>query len=239
MWSPFVNKVEFRLRTSKVSYTNAIGSPRSAPKGKIPYLDLTTPNYEPECLADSALILKSLSERGIITDVNAALQPSAKAQDLAIRALLEDKLYFYHGYERWTKQYYKMRDHALWAIPYPMRVLIGILAYRGNVRKLHDIGVARYTDAERHEIVKEGWGGINDMLEESKRKAGDKQCFWILGGIDPTEADATVFGFATSILVCDAGPESRELLTDDFPVVVEYAERIHRKWFPDYEMWDQ
>ncbi|KAF2242443.1 hypothetical protein BU26DRAFT_524558 [Trematosphaeria pertusa] len=237
VWSPFVTKVEFRLRTSEAPYTCAVGSTRSGPKGKIPYVELMTPNNPTECLADSSLIIKDFSDRGLITDVNARLSPAERGQDLAVRALMEDKLCFCHTYERWIKHYYIMRDHALWSIPYPMRVVIGVLAYRGNVRKLHDQGTGRFTDAEIRGLIKEVWEGVNGMLEESRRRGKQGECFWVLGGDEPTEADATVFGFVVSVLVCDAGPESRELIKKEFPVVVEYAELIHKRWFPDYEMW--
>lgn len=236
VWSPFVTKVEFRLRASKVPYAIAAGSPRSAPKGKIPYIEATTPSHETECIADSAFIIKSFSERGLVTDLNAALTPAEKGLDLAVRALMEDKLYFYHGHERWIKNYYTQRDHILWSIPYPLRVLVGILAYRANVRKLYDQGTGRFSDAEIRALIREVWEGVSGMLEASRRKAGNDRPFWILGREEPTEADATVFGFAVSVLICDAGPESRELVKNEFPVVVDYVQRIHNRWFPDYEL---
>jgi hypothetical protein len=238
VWSPFVTKVEFRLRTSKTPYRTASGSPGSSPSGKIPYLEFAAPNQPLRCITDSALILHDLNSRGTITDVNAKLTPSQKGQDLAVRALMEDKLYFYHTHERWIKNYYTMRDHALWSIPYPLRVIIGLLAYRGNVRKLHDQGTGRFSDIEIRALIKEVWDGIAGMLEESRRKVQRGGCFWILGEEEPTEADATVFGFVVSVLVCDAGPDSRELIRKEFEVVVDYAERIHKRWFPDYEIWE-
>jgi glutathione S-transferase len=237
VWSPFVTKVEFRLRTSNTPYRPAIGSPGGGPKGKIPYVEVAHPNQGPEWLSDSSLILQSLSQRGITTDLNAALSPAQKGQDLAIRALLEDKLYFYTGHERWVKNYYTMRDHVLGSIPYPLRIVIGLLAYRGNVKKLHDQGAGRFNDGEIRGFVSEIWEGIDGMLCDSRRRAKDGECFWVLGGEEPTEADATLFGFVTSTLVCKAGPESRALLKGEFPVLVEWAERVHRKWFPDYEKW--
>jgi hypothetical protein len=85
--------------------------------------------------------------------------------------------------------------------------------------------------------VREIWDGVSGVLEESRRGANSEDCFWVLGGEGPTEADSTVFGFVVSTLVCDAAPQTRELVKSEFPVVVEYAERIHRRWFPDYDMW--
>ncbi len=46
-------------------------------------------------LADSTLIVENLVEDGILDDLNATLSPTEKAYDLALRALLEEKLYFY------------------------------------------------------------------------------------------------------------------------------------------------
>jgi glutathione S-transferase len=237
VWSPFVTKLEFRLRTSSTPYKAAIGSPGGGPKGKIPYVEVTEPNQPAEWLSDSSLILQTLVSRGIADDLNAGLSPAQKGQDLAIRALLEDKLYFYTGHERWVKNYYTMRDHVLSSIPYLLRIVVGLLAYRGNVKKLHDQGAGRFSDGEIRGFVKEIWGGINGMLSESRRKAEKGRCFWVLGGEEPTEADATLFGFVTSTLVCEAGPESRALLKREFPVVLEWAEKVHERWFPDYEMW--
>ncbi|PSN69519.1 hypothetical protein BS50DRAFT_572639 [Corynespora cassiicola Philippines] len=239
VWSPFVNKLEFRLRTSGIKYACAAGSIHAAPKGKIPYLELSSQGHDVRTLADSGLIIKELIAAGFMEDINSTLTKKEQAQDLAFRAVLEDKLYFYTGHERWVKNYYTMRDHTLWAIPYPLRIIIGLLAYRGNVRKLHDQGAGRFSEAELGRFIHEIWQSINGMLEESKKNIKDPECFWLLGGQQATEADATVFGFVVSVLVCDAGPESGKLLRESFPVVVEYARRIHDTWFPDYEFWKE
>lgn len=112
--------------------------------------------------------------------------------------------------ERWIDHYYTMRDHALWSIPYPIRVLVGQLAYRGAVKTLHGQGTGRLSDDEirlfRHEI----WQTISDFLVsvQSKRResAGEaeKAPFWFLGGDRPTEVDTTLFGFIVSVLVSTA-----------------------------------
>jgi len=98
--SPFVTKVEFRLRLADIPYALDAGAPWLGPKGKIPYLEVAP---EPEAksdkslmLGDSALIIKHLTNENTITDLNAALTPSEKSRDLGLRSLLEDKLYFYH-----------------------------------------------------------------------------------------------------------------------------------------------
>jgi hypothetical protein len=86
-----VIKLEARLRFAGVSYVTECGSTRTAPKGKIPYLECREGT-----LGDSTLIIKQLVEWERLPDLNSGLASAAKAHDLALRALLEDKLYFYH-----------------------------------------------------------------------------------------------------------------------------------------------
>jgi hypothetical protein len=103
VWSPFVIKLEARLRFAGVKYATDVGSPKTAPKGKIPYVEYSSPSAastgagpSTTQLSDSALIIKTLSEWNVIPDINADVTPAARATDMAIRALLEDKLYYYH-----------------------------------------------------------------------------------------------------------------------------------------------
>lgn len=100
IWSPFVTKLEARMRFAGLSYRTEPGSPSKAPRGKIPYVAITSKTDSgnhgtPLVLGDSTLIAQRLVEEGVIYDLNAVLQPTEKARDLAIRALMENKLYFY------------------------------------------------------------------------------------------------------------------------------------------------
>lgn len=103
--SPFVTKVEFRMRLAGVPYKLDCGAPWLGPKGKIPYLLPSSSSVYDEkvggvqkedMLGDSALIIEYLVETERIQDLNETLDPASKSKDLAVRALLEDKLYFYH-----------------------------------------------------------------------------------------------------------------------------------------------
>jgi len=98
VWSPFVTKGEARLRFANITYKTAVGTPKTAPKGKIPYIAITDGNEAETStsIGDSTLIIKHLVERNILPDLNGDLAPELKANDLAIRALLEDKAYFYN-----------------------------------------------------------------------------------------------------------------------------------------------
>ncbi|OQU97668.1 Glutathione S-transferase, domain-containing protein [Cladophialophora immunda] len=240
-WSPFVTKVEFRFRHAGLAYDVEAGSVKVAPKGKIPYVDLGPLQDEghngPSLLGDSTFIIQRLLSMARIQDLNGSLPEQSKLNDLALRALLEDKLYFYHMRERWIENFYIQREKALWSMPYPVRLLVGLLIYRGVTKTLHGQGVGRLTGEEVRSLKSEIWQSIDSVLNSRLRQApGSDAPVWVLGGEQPTEADATLFGFIVSVLVSDSAPESKKIVKS-FPSVVTYAERIHNCYFPEYEKW--
>ncbi|KAI1398861.1 putative glutathione S-transferase [Hypoxylon fuscum] len=247
VWSPYVIKLETRLRFAGVRYITGVGSPKTAPKGKIPYIEYRKPSFsssspsptvrESALMGDSTLITKTLTECGVLSDLNSALGPAERSHDVALRALLEDKLYFYHTWERWIQNYYTMRDHVLWSIPYPVRVLVGLMIYRSTLATLHGQGTGRFTAKEIVTFRREIWEGLSALLTASRSNNKDAhEPFWALGGDHPTEADASLFGFIVSALICTAAPDSQRVVKT-FPVLVDYADRIHDRYFPDYEKW--
>lgn len=240
VWSPFVTKLEFRFRYSKIAYEAGSGIPKSGPTGKIPYIEVNSTGVPTETLGDTAFITKRFIGKGLMPDLNADISRRDAGQDLAIKALLEDKLTFCNMHERWIENFYAMRDHNLSAIPYPLRVVVGYMIYRNAVSTLYGQGFGRLSADEIHLFRQEIWQAISDMLQDSKAKTGTGQsCFWIMGGQNPTEADFTVFGFVVSTLMATAAPKSRALVTKEFPTVVDYATRIQQQYFPDYETWKE
>ncbi|KAI0433780.1 hypothetical protein F5Y09DRAFT_44050 [Xylaria sp. FL1042] len=149
-------------------------------------------------------------------------------------------------WERWTQNYYTMRDHVLWSFPWPVRVLVGAMIYRGTVATLHGQGTGRFSPEEIAFFRREIWESFADLVLESKTKteatatssststSSNGEPFWVLGGPEPTEIDATLFGFIVSALLSTAGPGSQADLKS-FPVLLEYARRIQERYFPDYE----
>ncbi|KAI0387466.1 putative glutathione S-transferase [Hypomontagnella monticulosa] len=251
VWSPYVVKLEARLRFAGVRYKTDAGSLGRAPKGKIPYIECRNLSSISESLAaqespqsglllgDSTLIARTFTEWGVLPDLNGGLEPSERLQDMAVTALLENKLYFLQGHERWVQNYYTMRDHVLWSIPYPLRVLIGLIVYRKNVTTFNGQGTGRFTAEEIAAFRREIWETLNGQLSTSRssnQKRGDDEPFWLLGGEHPTEADTSLYGFIVSAMICTAAPNSRKEM-ENFPAVLNYAERIHNRYFPDYEKW--
>ncbi|KAI1200138.1 hypothetical protein F5X97DRAFT_101598 [Nemania serpens] len=237
VWSPFVTKLEARLRFGGLPYATEAGSPRQGPKGKIPYVDITRGGTK-TTLGDSSLIVAALCADGVLSDLAAPLSKVDRAHDLALRALLEDKLSFYHAWERWTQNYYTMRDHVLWPIPWPLRVVVGSLVHRNVVAALHGQGTGRLGADEIAAFRREIWASFADLLLESRvrqaRPADSAEPFWVLAGPEPTDADASLFGFVVSTLLATAGPGSQADVKS-FPVLLEYARRIKERYFPEYE----
>ncbi|KAJ4388654.1 hypothetical protein N0V93_006113 [Gnomoniopsis smithogilvyi] len=246
--SPFVIKLEARLRFAGVVYGTEAGSSRTAANGEIPYVEFPASNGDGSVrLGDSMLIIKKFVEMGFLPDLNGHLSIEDSTRDLATRALLEDKLYFCHVRERWIDNYYTMRDYTLAAIPWPLRILVGPLIYRGSKAMLYGQGTLRSSDAEMRAIKLEIWESISSVLSSVRSKKGPSrdtkspkpvsELFWFLGGDHPTEVDATLFGYIVSVLLCAANPESREIV-DRHPILTDYAERIHQVYFRDYERWE-
>ncbi|KAI4088071.1 MAG: hypothetical protein LQ344_006333 [Seirophora lacunosa] len=241
VWSPFTTKLEARLRFAGLAYKTDQGAPPKGPRGKIPYLHIVRENNgEPESLSDTQLISEKLVADGLADDPNGKLTPAEKAHDLAIRALLEEKLYFYQNYERWEQNFYTMRSGVLAALPYPVQVLVGHLAYRKMSATLDGQGTSRFTPEEITKFKTEIWENLDALLTASrqgKETKKEKGLFFVLGGATPTEADTTLFGFIASGLVCAAAPETGKIIRS-LPAVMEYTERIHSHYFPDYELWE-
>ena len=94
LWSPFVTKLEFDLRYAGIKYETAAGSLSAAPKGKLPYVDLELDDGTKECIGDSTLIIRRLTDLGCHRNLNARLDARERAFDISLRSLCEDKIYF-------------------------------------------------------------------------------------------------------------------------------------------------
>lgn len=206
--SQFVCKLEARLRFASITYTNGSEGPLKAPRGKIPFVSLTKtdptgqPLGETTKLSDSTLIAEHFVKEGLAENLNSQLSPAQKVQDLAIRALMEERLYWFESQERIIDNFYAMRSAILWSMPYPLQIIVGLLVYRQMNSTLWGQGTGRYTPEERSNFRLEIWQSIETLLGESRRGSSGDGPFWVLGGASPTEADTTVFGFIASDLTC-------------------------------------
>lgn len=124
------------------------------------------------------------------------------------------------------------------------------------MQTLYGQGTARFSDEEISSFKKRIWGSLDALLVASRQKTNSvDELFWVLGGDQPSEADAVLFGFIVSALVSTAyaslsdqiardradcffrSPESKRIV-ETLSATVEYAKRIHNRYFPDYAYWE-
>ena len=67
-----------------------------------------------------------------------------------------------------------MRSGVLKALPYPMQVLVGLLAWRANSQTLHGQGTARYSLDEIALLRTEVWDAIDALVADAKSAASPK-----------------------------------------------------------------
>jgi hypothetical protein len=83
-----------------------------------------------------------------------------------------------------------------------------MLAYRKTMATLHGQGTGRFSGLEIAAFRESIWRDISSLLVESRTKSAsskdESECFWLLGGDQPTEADATLYGFIIGALICHA-----------------------------------
>ena len=126
VWSPFVNKLEARLRFDGLPYKAEAGAIPSAPRGKIPYMTISKTKieedgqhqHEAETIGDSGLIISKLMEDGLLSDLNGSLSVEDRVKDMALRALLEDKLYFFSVRFSFSFSYFQ-NFSRLWLLCHP------------------------------------------------------------------------------------------------------------------------
>src|SRR5436190_2040948 len=105
--------------------------------------------------------------------------------------------------ERWMENYYVMRDQGpLSGISYPMRIFIGWIVHYKISQRLHGQGTGRYTSEEFYSLREEAWTALDKLVAEIPFREGAPH--WILGGKNPTEADACLYGFLVSALISPA-----------------------------------
>jgi hypothetical protein len=204
-WSPFCTKLELRFRLSGIKYHCEAGNPRAGPTSKLPYVTVTSKSSPPYKLGDSSLIAQDFVSNGLIDDLNADRDEATKTLDLALQGLVEDKLYFYNMHERWMgANYYRQRDEVLSALPWPVRVFVGGIVYRSVKNALYGQGTGRFSNEQVKDFKEEIWLRLDALLRESRAKRkgrGKGECFWCLGGEEPTVCDTSVFGAACAVLV--------------------------------------
>jgi glutathione S-transferase len=181
--SPFCVKLEFWLRLAGLPFeTITKFQPGRAPKGKYPFIveeDGAAP------LGDSGFIIEHLTRKHHVT-IDDGLDAHARAQSVALRALIEDQLYFALLYTRWIEAdgWAVLKPGAFGTLPLIMRDLIPMLARRGVRKSLWGQGTGRHTAEEVHAIGRAGVDALAELLGSKQFLLADR----------PHSIDASAFG---------------------------------------------
>jgi len=208
---PFGFKSELALRHLKLDFELVSSpDPRTAPKGKLPYLD-----DGGTIVADSELILQYLDEKtggrlyGHLTDTQ-------RADGLAFTRLTEEHLYWTMVASRWL-------DDEWWphivsgffaSMPFPIRHIAPIVARRQVRQTLFLQGLGRHTPEEQE-------GFTRRDLDAIAKKVGNG---FLLGD----ELTAFDFGIASFLAgTIDNQPATKMgAITREYQPLVDYAERV-------------
>jgi glutathione S-transferase len=195
--SPFCFKAELYLKLARIPYVTALGDSRKAPKNKLPVLI-----DGGHVIADSSAIIEHL-ERTRGKPLDAHLSASQRAIATAVKAMLEEQLYFVIVVQRWRE------DHN-WTVYRPVFLelvqRLGVPGFLGSlvvgqIRK-QMIASARAQGHARHTPEELTAIGLNLLDATSELCQGP---FYL--GERPSTLDATVYAFVESIASAPfAGP---------------------------------
>ena len=148
------------------------------------------------------MIIEYLEKHGQTSSLTKELSAAELLLDQGISALMENKLYWLGGREKWMDNYYLQRDGVLGWLPLPLRMFVGNRAWANNKAMLQSMGINQYSKEEAATMKRDIWESIASALEAVRSKSETKDVFWILGAKQATVADCVVFGFIVSVFTC-------------------------------------
>lgn len=214
--SPYCLKVETWLRMAGVEYqVKSLVDPRKAPRGKLPFIEL-----DGQIICDSAIILRTMSERG--TDLDEHLDAAGRARALCVARLCDEHLAVLMVYFRWVDDegWRQIKPAVFGMLPAPLRLIVpGI--FRNKLRKGYVAqGIGRH---ERDDLLKfagEDLQALNDLLGLDP----------FFGGEQPCSADASVYGVLANLILANLEtPLNR--MAREFPQLVAYCQRVRDQYW--------
>ena len=216
------------LRYSKISYELRDTYPHKAPKGKVPYVEITHDD-ETVTIPDSHFIIQYLVEKGIIKDPDglAGLTAAQRAESRAFQAYVEELLYLAIVYDRWCvdENYAITSKETFGDIPWPVQSLLSWFFRRRVTGVLYSAGIGRHSPEEVHRLQKEA-------LEALEAKYAEHKDFH--GGELPSRIDLTVYGFLANILSTGGSPYFTNLALKS-TVLRSFVGEMTHSLFPEYE----
>ncbi|XP_064118418.1 failed axon connections homolog [Macrobrachium nipponense] len=214
--SPFAVKVESFLRLADIKYVVDSQLP-FGPKGKCPWITLNG-----EELGDSELIVQKLSEYFKV-DLDSHLDTRKKAQLETVRITADEFVFwFVITWRYWIdgcESFLKSQSFSSF-----LNVMFPLFMKRGIKVKARYQGIGHHTPDEIYGMAKRTCGALADVL-------GDDPFF---GGEQPSTADCSVFGQLSQLMWNAPGSQYEALVTEVYPSLREYCNRMKEKIFPDW-----
>jgi len=217
--SPFCCKLETWLRITGIPYEVVdTPDPRSAPKGKLPFIEDGGVR-----MGDTSLIIEHLREtRGV--DPDAHLDPSQHAIARLVQRTLEEHYAFVLLYTHFMREQGWQHTRATFAkVPALIRPVVARIV-RGRMRNILWVqGLSRHSDEEIIELGLQDWRAVLKVMSDGP---------FFFGG-EAKGVDAIVFAtLATTILTPIESP-IRDYLRSQ-PACVRYVEKMHDRFFPEF-----
>lgn len=213
--SPFVMKTEIHLKMAGVPYRFERAAPQSAPKGKMPYIQVGAHR-----LGDSTFI-RAYIEKHHKFDFDAGLCTAERAQAWTIERMLEDHLYFALVNFRWLddENWDKGPSHFFDNAPDGMAN-----AVRLRVRdKIDQHGLGRHSHDEVIELADRSLSALSIVLGDKPYVMGEKV----------TGVDAAAAGMIASVLTPFFTGELRRR-AERHTNLIAYRDRMFARFYPEF-----
>jgi len=225
--SGFCQKLEAFLRYSKISYEPRDTYPFRAPKGKVPYAEITH-DGKTVTIPDSHFIIQYLVQNDLIKDPDqvAGLTSVQRAESRAFQAYIEELLYLAIVYDRWyvDENYAVTTRETFGDAPWLVRSLMPWFFRRRVTGVLYSAGVGRHSPEEVHRLQKEAFEALEVKYAEHR---------YFHGGELPSRIDLTVYGFLANCLATDSNPYFTNLVLNS-TVLRSFVEEMTQSLFPEY-----
>jgi glutathione S-transferase len=213
--SPFVMKTEIQLKMAGVPYRFERAAPQTAPKGKIPFIQVGAHR-----VGDSTFIRAHI-EKHHNFDFDAGLSTAERAQAWAIERMLEDHLYFTMVNFRWLddENWHKGPSHFFDGAPE------GVAKdARERVRMVqHGHGIGRHSHDEIAELADRSLTSLSIILGDKPYVMGEKA----------TGVDATAAAMSAAMLTPFFTGEIRRR-AERHANLIAYRDRMFAQYYPDF-----
>lgn len=217
--SPFVMKAQVLLKMAGLPYRVDTTGFRTAPKGKLPYID-----DDGERIADSTFIKWHL-ENKYRADLDRGLSAADRAVAWAFEKMAEDHLYWTILEARWIDDanFAKGPVQFFRSVPAPVRPLVIAMVRRGVRKSLHAHGIGRHSSSQIVQLGTRSIDAIADFL-------GDKPYFM---GPAASSVDATILAFAVGAL-CPQFDTPLRTAAERRDNLRRYVGRMMAAYYPDH-----